>query len=220
MRILTLTTSIVAAGMIFGWAGAGFAQQKPAAAGPTPVPAAPTGAAPATLPATSVGVVDIPRLFRESAAGKAASMQLTDLRARFQTEVAKKEESLRVEEAELGRVRATLPPDQFERRRSDLQRKFQETQQFVQERNSSLERAQAQANEEILKVIQQVMLELMMERGFTVVLDQAQVLLSNDAFNVSAEALKRLDRRLPTVRVTLPAAAAPSQPAPGPTTTR
>lgn len=178
------------------------AQQQPAAPRPAQPPA-PAGAAVAT-PATSVGVVDIQRLFRESAAGKSANQQLADLRARYQTEIAKIEERLRVEEAELNRARVSLPPDQFETKRRDLTRKVQETQRQVQERNTALDSAQAQARDEMLKVIQQIVIALMGERGFTLILDQAQVLLSHDGLNITQEALRRLDQQLPRVRVAAP----------------
>lgn len=182
--------------------GPANAQQQPRQT----VPAAPaTPAAPAATTAgpvtTSIGVVDIQRLFRESAAGKAANQQLADMRARYQTEVAKQEERLRVEEAELGRARATLPPDQFENKRRELQRRVQDTQRTVQDRNTALDSAQQQARDQILRVIQEIVVQIMNERGYTIVLDQAQVLLSNDGLNMTNDALRRLDQKLPTIRI-------------------
>ncbi|MCW5730583.1 MAG: OmpH family outer membrane protein [Alphaproteobacteria bacterium] len=182
------------AAVVLTLTGPALAQQQPAR------PAAPQ-AAPATPAVTSVGIVDMQWLFRESAAGKSASQQLADLRVRYENEVAKLEERLRVENNELERARASMSPEQVDAKRRELQRRVQETQGIVQQRNSAYDQAQRQAREQILRVIQQVVEQIMKERGFTVILDQAQVLLMDASLNISEEAMRRLDQRLPSVRV-------------------
>lgn len=208
MRLPAISALLVGLAMMAG--GTAMAQQQP------PRPAAPQ-AAPAAPVATSVGIVDMQWLFRESAAGKSASQQLADLRVRYENEVAKLEERLRNENNELERARASMSPEQVDAKRRELQRRVQETQGIVQQRNSAYDQAQRQAREQILRVIQQVVEQIMKERGFTVILDQAQVLLMDASLNISEEAMRRLDQRLPTVRVgtAAPGGAAPGGAAPG-----
>lgn len=202
---------------VFVGAGTVFAQQ------PTLQPVQQPGAQPVQAPAAkaggaSIGVVDIQRLFRESTAGKSANQGLANLRAEYQTSVARIEEKLRVEEAELNRSRAAnVTPEQFETARRALQQRVQDSQRQVQERNNALDNAQAAVRDEILKNIQELVVAEMNARGYTIVLDQAQVLLSHDSLNMTAEVLRRLDQKLPTIKVPVPnltsaPAAAPAAP--------
>lgn len=191
MNIINVSLAALTAALLtFGLAAPSLAQQQR-----TEAPAAGTGS---TGP---VVVLDVQRVLRDSAAGKAAGQQLSEMRTRYQAEIAKSEEQLRSEQEELGRQRSLLSPEAFDERRRGFEQKLQQTQRLVQERNSSLEASQRQVREEIGKVVIAVVSEMMKERGFSLVLDRAQIVASDTSIEITADVLKRLDSRLPTVKV-------------------
>jgi Skp family chaperone for outer membrane proteins len=157
------------------------------------------------MPAAAVAVVDSQRIGRDAAAFKSARQQLDQYRAGYQAEIAREEEALRTEEQELSRQRTVLAPDAFEARRRDFERKVTEVQRRVQDRSRQLEQSFNGVRAEVGKQLVAIVRELANERGITLVLDRAQVMFHADSIDVTGEVLKRLDQRLPSVKVSVPA---------------
>jgi outer membrane protein len=156
------------------------------------------------LPSAVIAVIDSQRVWRDSKAATSARQQLEQFRGQFQQEIQREEERLRNEEQELGRQRAILAPDAFEGRRREFERKVQDLQRRVQERQRALEQSFNVTRGEINKVVIAVINDLSKDRGFTVVLDRAQVSFSADGLDITADVLRVLDQRIPQVKVQAP----------------
>lgn len=156
------------------------------------------------LPAAVIAVLDSQKVWRESKAAGSARQQLDQFRGQFQQEIQREEERLRNEEQELGRQRAILAPDAFENRRRDFEKKVQDLQRRVQERQRGLEQSFNNARNEINKTVVAVINDLQKDKGFTVVIDRAQVSFSADNLDITPDVLRALDQRLPQVRVQAP----------------
>jgi outer membrane protein len=165
------------------------------------------GAAPAlaqkATPVTGA-LVDSQKIFRNALAFKNAREQLDKVRAGYQSEVAKEEEKLRAEEQELTRQRAVLAPEAFDAKQREFQRRVAEVQRQVQERSRALEQSFNNARGEVSKVLVAIVGEMATERNYNLVLDRSQVVFGNDKLDITDEVLKRLDQRLPSVKVTVP----------------
>lgn len=158
------------------------------------------------VPPAIIAVIDSQRVNREAAALKNARQQLEQFRFNFQSEIAKEEEKLRAEEQEIARQRSVLSPEAFEQRRQAFQAKVVELQKRIQERSQSLEKMLNGVREQVTVQVIEILKGLAAERGFNMVLDRAQVqLFIGDNIDITPEVLKRLDQRLPTVKVNLPA---------------
>ena len=162
-------------------------------------PAAAQKAAPVTA-----ALVDSQKIFRGAMAFRSARDQLDKVRSGYQAEVAKEEEKLRAEEQELTRQRAVLAPEAFDAKQREFQRRVTEMQRQVQERSRQLEQSFNNARGEIGKVLVAIVTEMANERNFTLVLDRGQVVYGSDKLDITDEVLKRLDQRLPSVKVNVP----------------
>lgn len=158
------------------------------------------------MPQTVAAVIDYQRITREAAAFKNAREQLDKYRAGLQGEVAKDEEKLRAEEQELMRQRTVLAPEAFEQRRRDFEKKVMELQRGAQERSRSFEQVYNNVSGDIRKVLAGIVTDLGKERGFNIVFDRAMLSYRADNLDITDEVLKRLDQKLPTVKVQLPPA--------------
>lgn len=158
------------------------------------------------VPPAIIAVIDSQRVNREAAALKNARQQLEQFRFSFQSEIAKEEEKLRAEEQEIARQRSVLSPEAFEQRRQAFQAKVVDLQKRIQERSQSLEKMLNGVREQVTVQVIEILKGLAAERGFNMVLDRAQVqIFIGDSIDITPEVLKRLDQRLPTVKVNLPA---------------
>lgn len=158
------------------------------------------------VPPAIIAVIDSQRVNREAAALKNARQQLEQFRFNFQSEIAKEEEKLRAEEQEIARQRSVLSPEAFEQRRQAFQAKVVDLQKRIQERSQSLEKMLNGVREQVTIQVIEILKGLATERGFNMVLDRAQVqIFIGDSIDITPEVLKRLDQRLPTVKVNLPA---------------
>lgn len=158
-------------------------------------------------PPAVIAVIDGQRIIRESAALKGARQQLEQFRLAFQAEITKDDEKLRAEDQELGRQRAVLSPEVFEQRRQAFQNKVIELQRRVQERSQSVDKMLGGVRDQVTQQVVEILREVGIERGYNMVLDRAQVqIFLGDNIDITSEVLRRLDQRLPSVKVTLPPA--------------
>jgi Skp family chaperone for outer membrane proteins len=152
----------------------------------------------------AIAVIDSQRIGREALAFKGARDQLQKVRAAYQAEVAKEEEKFRAEEQELARQRTVLTGEAFDTRRRDFDRRVTDIQRQVQERSRQLEQAFNEVRNEVSKAITAIVADLAKEREFGLVIDRAQTAYRADGLDITEEVLKRLDKKLPSVKVNLP----------------
>jgi len=159
------------------------------------------------VPPSVIAVIDIQRIMRDASAHKGARQQLEQFRNGFQAEMAKEDEKLRAEDQELMRQRSILAPEVWDQRRQAFQSKVVEVQRRVQERSQAVDKSMAGVRDQIAQQVVKILEELGGERGFNMVLDRSQMhIIIGDNIELTAEVLKRLDQRLPSVKVNLPAA--------------
>lgn len=179
------------------------------AVGPASAATAKSSAAAATdAPVARILLVDSQEILRDSLAAKDIRRQIDSYRTQFQGEINQQEEGLRKDEAELKRQRAVLSADAFEDKRRAFEEKVTGVQRGIQERNQRLERALNQATDSLRRSLAPIFADIMKARGANLLLDQNQVLVGAVEMDVTKEAIRRLDQKLPSVKVVLPSAAA------------
>ncbi|KAB2855427.1 MAG: OmpH family outer membrane protein [Sphingopyxis terrae] len=154
--------------------------------------------------ATSIGIIDMQRIIRDAAAFRDARTQLERFRATYQSEITRDEERLRKEDEELGRQRAVLSPDAFDKRRTEFERKVMDVQRRMQDRSVSLEQSFDKVRGDVGRTVIQIVTEMVSERGYSLVLDKSQVVFHATDMEITDEVLRRLDQKMPTVKVAPP----------------
>jgi len=177
-----------------------------------PLPAAPLAQ---SLPPPVVAVLDFDRILRDSAAHKNILPQMEKLQNQMQDEVRAQEKALRDAEADLQRQRGILAPEAYQQKRREFEQRIAAAQQDVNVKKQTLERAFGNAMNDVRGALLQIAAEIARERSITLMLPKSSVVLAVPELDISKEALTRLDKRLPSVQVSL-AEKPPAQAAPQP----
>ncbi|HEX6980040.1 MAG TPA: OmpH family outer membrane protein [Alphaproteobacteria bacterium] len=154
---------------------------------------------------TTFVVADVLHILREAAAVQSIRQQIEKQRAAYQADLQKQENELRNADQELARQRALLAPEVFAERRKDLERRVADAQQLVQERRRSLDQAFNNAMQRVEQAMRDVIIEIVKERNYQVVLAKTQVVVVQSQLDITGEVMQRLNRKLPTVTVSIPA---------------
>jgi Skp family chaperone for outer membrane proteins len=172
-------------------------QQQPAAPAPAPQPVQP-------LTPTVVAVVDVQYILGAAAATRSIQEQLDRQRAAYQDEINKREADLRKQDQDLTQQRAVLAPEAFQQRRRDFESKVQDVQKEVQARKGQLDQAFADSMGKVREQLLGVVSELAREVKADMVIAKNAIYLVEPRNDLTREALARLDRKFPSMRVTLP----------------
>jgi Skp family chaperone for outer membrane proteins len=165
---------------------------------------------------SGVGVVDIQRIMRESAAAKSIQGQIEKLRASYQQEITKQENELRTAEQELNRQRTLVSPDAFNERRRQFEQKVGNLQRDVQNRKRALDQSFSTAMRNVENSLREIIEQMVAERRLNLVLIKSQTIFNAPELEMTDEVMKRLNAKLPSVKVPPPAPAAPAPAAAAP----
>jgi Skp family chaperone for outer membrane proteins len=166
---------------------------------------APAAPAAEKMPPAVIAIVDFQNVLRQAVASKKVTEQVEKQRTVFQDEIQKLENQLRTQEEELKQQRAVLAPEAFNQRVREWQERAAGVQQQVQTRKRQLEEGFNGAMLKVREVLLQVTQELAAEVGANLVLPRSEIVFMNDKLDLSKEALARLDKKLTSVAVKIPA---------------
>lgn len=169
----------------------------------------------AAIPASAQGlpgvaVIDVQRLQREAAASKSVKAQIEKQYAVHQQEITKQENEVRSAEQELTRQRTLISPEAFAERRRQFEQKVANLQRDVQNRKREMDKSQLAAQRIIEQALAGVVEQIVTERKLTLVLRRDQTVFAAPEFEITDEVLKRLNAKLPSVKVPPTPAAAPA----------
>jgi outer membrane protein len=153
------------------------------------------------LPPAVGAVIDYQRVLREAKAAKSIREQIEARRKLYQEQIAKEEQKLNDADKELAKQRAVLSAEAFNDKRKDFQQKVGTVQRMVQERRRTLDQVSSSALNQVRNAMIQIVSDLSEERGFNLVLPSSAVLLFSPQIDLTEEVIKRLDGKLPNVKV-------------------
>lgn len=154
----------------------------------------------------TVAVIDAQAVLRQCAAAKSIRDQLEKQREVYQKLFQERENKLRDEEKSLAQQRTILAPDAFQKKVREHQENVTALQRDGQGLKRQLDQAfndaMGQVREELIKIVA----DLAKETGVGLVLFKNQIFLGERKLDISDEALARLNKKLPTVKVNIPKA--------------
>lgn len=166
-------------------------------------PAAPPASA-TPPPAPVVVMVDMQQLVYSSKAGKGVQAQMDKQRQAFSKEVAQQEDQLQKARAEIERQRGSLTAAQLEAKGREFQKKLQELDRNVQAKQRAWQQVYTEAMGKIEEQALRIVAEIANEHKANLVVQKAAVIFAKDGFDITQEAMVRLDERLPSVTVNQP----------------
>lgn len=149
-------------------------------------------------------IINIQKVLRLTLATRAIKPQLNKIRAQMQKKVQEREKALKAENLSLQEQRAILSPEAFRQRRLDFQAKVAALETDVRSFRKRLDAAGRAAMGQVKKSFSSVAADLAAERKLQLILPRAAAIYVDPAFDITDEVLKRLNKKLPTVKVVLP----------------
>lgn len=200
-------------------AGSAVAQAPPAPSPPAEAPQPPMPPAPLpTAQNLTVMVVDVQALLQNSKAAKMVRSQIEQKRGEYTKDISHQEESLRAERDALQRQQASLSPEALNQKGRDFQQKVNDLERNVQGKRQALEKSNGDALQKIQEEMLKIIADIAKQRKSNLVFQRTDLVLFDQAFDVTDEVLQKLDEQLPTLSVNfvapVPPSASASPPAP------
>jgi Skp family chaperone for outer membrane proteins len=179
---------LIAATMIF--AGPASAQQ------PAQIPEA-------TAPLT-IGVVDVPYIMQNSAAAKGIRTQIAKDEAAYKADFAKRDGALRAAYQDLQSQLTLLGPDAQRDRRVAFEQRAADFEREVDFRKKDLQNRENNALKKVEDTLKSTLQGLITERKVTLLLHKGAIVHFESQMDLTGEAMKRLNAKLPSVKVDPP----------------
>ena len=125
------------------------------------------------------------------------------MRSSLATLVAEREQALRQQEQELQEQSAILAPETFAERRRAFEEEVIEFQRDVRERQRTVDEAYGEGLNQIRVAIIEILQQMVEERGYDLILPQAQILVGSRELDITDDVLTELDQRVPTITITV-----------------
>ncbi len=147
----------------------------------------------------AMAIIDVQKVLRESVAVKSLTTQIEMERDKYQEDLRTQEESLRTADQELTRQRTILSSAAYVQKRKELEQQVATLQRQAREGKRRLDQRFGSGISQVQNELANVAKEIAEERGLDLILSRATVVLVKPKFDISNEALKRLNTRLTTV---------------------
>ncbi len=160
----------------------------------------------------TIAVIQYQRILREAKATKSIRPQREKLRTDFDQAIRDEERKLRAAERELVNQRSILSPEAYAQRRQQLGERVKEAQRKASAKKREIERALAIAMTKVRRNLRKISAAIAKERSASLVLSRSTVVvLVERKYDITKEALRRLDEQLPSVKVIMPPTTKPPE---------
>jgi outer membrane protein len=149
-------------------------------------------------PPLSVAVVNSQEVGQKATAMAEADKKLKAIQQKLQEAYDQRREEIRNNAEELQARQSVMPPNVYQQRQRELnQEMFSLQQQAQRQRDALIQAWQKQVVSRFRETVVTVIQELSVERGYTLVVDRGTVMFSSPAYDITAEVIDRVNKRLP-----------------------
>lgn len=148
-----------------------------------------------------IAVVDIQQLMGASDAAKSIQSQGKDLRAKYQKQIAKLEENLKKSEAKIIEAGKAKDEEKFIESRKVFQKELGESQKQLAELNQKLDKAIGDALNKLRDEIVSIVGAMATDNSYDLVISRADVVIVAKHIDITAEVMKKLNKKVSTVKV-------------------
>jgi outer membrane protein len=165
-------------------------------------------------PGPRVVVIDKVAILQSSKVGLDVAKQVQTLAEQARNELTAQGRAIQNEGRQLQQQVAILAPDLKQKRIAAFEAKQRSLQGAAQKKDEQIKGGFLRARQAMEQALGPILQEVVKERGANLVLDkQAVVFANNGAFDITREVIAKLDQKMPTYKVSLASAPAPSAPA-------
>lgn len=142
-------------------------------------------------------IIDVQFILKESDAIEALTQSVERRRNAYQDELRDREAELRQVDTELSRQRLSLSGEAFAQKRRELEQQVAQLRREAQQQRRRLDEEFAAGVGKAQAALAEIAKNIAEERGLDLILSKATVVIVKPKFDLTQEALDRLNRRLP-----------------------
>ena len=157
----------------------------------------------AEYPNTSVGIIDLNKILSEAKAATDAAEQIEKIAGQIQEEINVSDEKILNEQNKLIESQDIMAPEAFEVKRIEYEKKVQNYNIERQNKLMSIDTLLAESRNQVLDALKPILEEISNEKGITILLEKNSVLLSAENMDITDEAMKKLNKSLTKIEVSL-----------------
>ena len=155
----------------------------------------------ADYPNTSIGVIDLNKILSDADAAIAASEQIEKIAIEIESEIKVSDEEMIKEQNLLIESQSIMAPEAFESKRNEYEGKVQKYNNERQAKLIKIDELIAVSRNDILNAVKPILEEISNEKGITIILEKASIMLNAEKMDITSEVLKKLNKSLPTIEV-------------------
>lgn len=152
---------------------------------------------------TSIGILDVQQLLRDSKAAQSIQEQVDVERQAFLKKLAERENSLRDKEQALLKEAPSLSQEELNERRAAFEKEFQEARHAAQQQKDALDKALLDGMTKLREIIFEVVDQVSAEKGYDLILARQNVVSGGDNLDISEETLSILNQRVNNIPLAL-----------------
>ena len=168
---------------------------------PSSTQASVTPATNSSLPSPILAAIDVQKIIDASSATTGIREEIEKKRSEIQKEMTEHESKLRSQEQVLAEQSQKLSKAEFQKKREQFEKQVAEVQLKLNVRKLQLETAFEQARSKVYDAFLEASNSVRQEIGANIILYKEQVVLADNAFDITQPVLDRLNAELPKVQV-------------------
>ena len=149
-------------------------------------------------------VINLQKILREAAATKTIRPQIAKLKKSYEGRFKKLGQELRANDQDLQKQRSILSPEAYASKRKAFKNRINSLQRDVQAVQRLLDRAGRNAMGKVHRAFDEVRREIAKEKSLQLILPRSGLLHVDPRYDITNEVLKRLNKKLPSVKVSMP----------------
>jgi len=149
--------------------------------------------------AAGVGVLDVEKIVKESTAMRDIQGKVSKKQDEYQKEVTAKQTALETEQKRIEGKKNVLSKEALEKEAKAFEKKVDDLKIFVEKRQNSLKKASVDGMSKVNDKIKDIIADISKEKEFDIIIQASQALYFKDELDISAEVLKRLNKKITKV---------------------
>jgi outer membrane protein len=151
--------------------------------------------------ATNIAVVNLENVLKNCDAMKDAQQKISKKQTSFQKEIDKKQEALEKESKQVAAKKATLSEEAFNKEQEKFSKKVDDLKELVNNRQDALKKSSMDVITKVNDKIKEVVEEIKEEQKLDLIIAAGSAVYYQDNLDVSAEVLKRLNKKVSKIDV-------------------
>ena len=154
-----------------------------------------------TLYAEYPHYLDFKYVLNQSEAGKKAQSQLKQKLDNGIKSINKKEKNKKEEKKKIKKQKKILSPEEYKKKVTELRKKVKTKKKERTKLLNSVADERAKARVQLLKNLNPIVKEFMIEKNIRMVIDKRELILADEKLDITDEIINRLDKKIKTIKI-------------------